>query len=141
MTAREQKVGTCDHCRKSFHFYLIHNGFNESRYAYCDRCGITAILNLYFSKSSQFSPGKMIHGRIPPEIGQHLLSCSCGGQFVSAAMPRCPHTAIKHCRQLRLPLGSTRTLPAQRGGWRWQRSWAGLYCIVIEHSLVQDNFV
>jgi len=42
--AREKLHGTCEHCGKAFEYYLIHNGFNESSYAYCDKCGMTALL-------------------------------------------------------------------------------------------------
>jgi len=46
---RHKDLGTCDKCGKKFEYYLIHNGFNESAYAYCDKCGRTAILD-YYSK-------------------------------------------------------------------------------------------
>jgi len=26
-------------------------------------------------------------------------------------------------------------------GWRWQKSWDGLYCIVIERRVTHNNFV
>ncbi len=37
--------GTCEHCGSKFAYNLLHNGFNDSAYAYCDRCGTLAILD------------------------------------------------------------------------------------------------
>jgi hypothetical protein len=139
MTEREQKVGICDRCLKSFHYYLINNGFNESWYAYCDHCGATAILDLYCSEAPELWRGKMIQGRVPPEIEPHLQPCSCGGRFVAAAAPRCPH-----CDQALSPIAAApwieKDAPGAKKGWLWQKSWDGLYCIVIERRLVRNNF-
>ena len=44
--SRVDGYGTCESCESSFPYYLIHNGFNDSTYAYCDHCGRLAILNL-----------------------------------------------------------------------------------------------
>ena len=44
--ARELSVGECEHCHGQFGYYLIHSGFNDSNYAYCDFCGKTAVLSL-----------------------------------------------------------------------------------------------
>lgn len=30
--------------------------------------------------------------------------------------------------------------PGAKRGWRWQRSWRGLYCIIIEDRVVFDNW-
>jgi hypothetical protein len=43
--ARTHDIGDCEHCKKKFGYYLIHNGFNDSAYAYCDTCGSTALLD------------------------------------------------------------------------------------------------
>ena len=42
---REQDTGLCEHCSKPFGYYLVHHGFNDSAYAYCDRCSYTVILS------------------------------------------------------------------------------------------------
>src|SRR5271169_833762 len=129
MAAREQDVGICDQCHKTFGYYLIHNGFNESWYAYCDRCGATAILSLYSPRTSKLWLGKMLQGLIPPEIEPHLRPCSCGGRLIAAATPRCPH-----CDQSLSPVAAAdwieRNAPGAKKGWRWQKDWGGLYCIV-----------
>lgn len=38
-------MGVCEHCKQRFEYYLIHNGFNESAYAYCAACSTTALLD------------------------------------------------------------------------------------------------
>jgi len=40
--------GSCEHCRHEFPYALIHNGFNDSAFAYCDACGTTSILSGWF---------------------------------------------------------------------------------------------
>jgi predicted amidophosphoribosyltransferase len=140
MAEREQKLGICDQCSKDFRYYLVHNGFNESWYVYCDLCGKTAILNLYSPKISELWSTRPIQGRIPHEIESHLLPCSCGGRFLAAATPRCPH-----CIQPLSPVTAAswieKEAPGAKKGWRWQKNWDGLYCIVIERCSVRDNFV
>jgi hypothetical protein len=34
-----------------------------------------------------------------------------------------------------------RNAPGTAMGWRWQRSWRGLYCIIIEDRVVHDNWI
>ncbi len=139
MTEREQEIGVCDSCHDSFHYYLVHNGFNDSLYLYCDLCGTTAILSLW---SPQFPrlQNRFTHGIAPPEIEDLLRTCSCGGRFRTAAEPRCPK-----CHQVLSPKHATcwieENAPGAKKGWRWQQSWKGLYCIVIERQLVFDNFL
>jgi hypothetical protein len=79
----------------------------------------------------------VLHQIIAPEIEPYLVSCQCGGSFRAGASPRCPH-----CRQ---PLSAVRAAdyiePQAEGtkkGWRWQRTWTGLYCIIIEDRVVHD---
>ncbi|HEX9138089.1 MAG TPA: hypothetical protein VF905_14290, partial [Nitrospirota bacterium] len=42
---RASDKGRCENCGREFGYYLIHNGFNERCYAYCEDCGATAILD------------------------------------------------------------------------------------------------
>lgn len=37
-------IGQCETCGENFTYQLIHNGLNESAFAYCNRCGCTALL-------------------------------------------------------------------------------------------------
>jgi hypothetical protein len=63
--ARKHETGHCEHCKKAFGYYLIHNGFNESSYAYCDSCGTTLLLDGWRTpKRVQM----LLHQNISPEI-------------------------------------------------------------------------
>jgi hypothetical protein len=132
--ARKHDIGDCEHCNKKFGYYLIHNGFNDSAYAYCDACGMTALLDGW--KVPKNVP-MALHQIIAAAIEPHLAPCQCGGSFRADAWPRCPH-----CQQ---PLSADRAagyieLQAEgaKKGWRWQRAWTGLYCIIIEDRVVRD---
>jgi hypothetical protein len=140
MTEREQQVGVCDQCSRTFHYYLINNGFNDSWYAYCDRCGTTAILSLHSPKVSKFWSGKTVQGRIPLEIEPYLRPCSCGGHFLVTGSPRCLRCTLALLAAEAASWIETQA-PGAKKGWRWQKSWDGLYCMVIERRIVHDNFV
>lgn len=132
--AREHYIGDCEHCKKQFAYYLIHNGFNESAYAYCNTCGVTALLDGWkVPKGIHMVP----HQSITPEIEPHLASCQCGGNFRAGASPRCPH-----CQQPLSALHAAdyieREAAGTKKGWRWQREWTSLYCIIIEDRVVHD---
>src|ERR1041384_1349194 len=110
-------VGTCEHCRRAFSYRLIHNGFNDSAFAYCDRCGCLAILSHWSKWPKAIIPGI---GGIKPEIEMYLAPCSCGGRFRADAAPRCPH-----CHQI-LSAEEAATYieanaPGTAKGWKWQR--------------------
>ncbi len=68
-----------------------------------------------------------------------LKPCECNGAFRRGSSPRC-----LHCKQ---PISADpapyieTNAPGTAKGWRWQRNWTGLYCIVIEDRWVEDNFV
>ena len=131
-------VGTCESCGRSFHYRLIHNGFNDSAFAYCDRCGYEATLNGWH-KGIPSQARLKIHGPVNPEAEPFLEPCSCGGTFRARASPRCPH-----CKNT-LAAGSARSYLEANAtgtakGWRWQGSWQGIYSIVIEDRWVKDNW-
>jgi hypothetical protein len=130
--SREQSTGRCDKCSQSFTYYLVHNGFNDSGYAYCDSCCYVAV----FSHPPPGTP-KMDYGHITPEIEPYLLSCPARGYFRAAAQPRCPH-----CDNTLDPVRATDYIepnaPGTAKGWRWQRSWTGIYCIIIDNRVAND---
>lgn len=137
---REQLQGVCDRCDRSFHYYLIHSGFNDSYYAYCNLCGKTAILDLYSPRLSNPRLQRVPLGRIPAELDGRLGPCACGGRFVMNAGPRCPH-----CRQLLSAMKASPFIEVQaegtKKGWRWQGTWEGIYWIVVENRSVRNNFL
>jgi hypothetical protein len=129
-------IGKCDQCGGSFSYDLIHNGFNESAYAYCDECGMLSILDGW-----KIPDGVKltIHRMITPDIEPLLAPCPCGGQFRAGAPPRCPH-----CRS---PVSAKEAAtwieanaPGTKAGWRWQRNWSGLYAISIEKRFIRDTW-
>jgi hypothetical protein len=134
--AREQNEGVCEHCKKTFGYYLIHNGFNNSSYAYCERCGKTALLDGW--KIPKVIKVKL-HQAITEEVESYLRPCDCGGFYKCNASPRCPH-----CNQCLSPEIATGYIesnaPGTKGGWRWQKDWIGLYCIILENHVIDDNW-
>ena len=129
-------MGLCEHCGASFAYRLIHNGFNDSSYAYCDRCGATALFGAW---ATGIPPNTRLglHGPIPPETEERVRPCACGGRYRGTASPRCPR-----CREALSAEEATAYLeaeaPGTKGGWTWQRSWAGTYAIVIDGRLAED---
>lgn len=108
--SREDGKGRCESCGKEFGYYLIHNGFNESAFAYCDRCGETCLLNFWHVPEDVNLEDQGIIGEtVEPWLGP----CTCGGSFMREASPRCPH-----CNSI--------------------LSVAGLYCVVIENRVLHD---
>jgi len=129
-------VGKCEHCGKAFRYKLIHNGFNESAYAYCERCGVTAILDGW---KVPVEASLTIHKAITPDIEPLLAPCPCGGSFKAGASPRCPlcGSEISATEATEWIEGNA---PGSEMGWRWQENWTGLYAIVIEGRIVSDNW-
>ncbi len=130
------EIGECDKCRKPFEYSLIHNGFNDTVYAYCDKCGCTAFLNFY--------SGSIPTGLNLPEAGPFdslialmLSPCTCGGIFTPNAAPRCPHCgeALSAEAAAQWIEGDS---PGTAAGWRWQRTWRGLYCLIVEGNRIDD---
>jgi hypothetical protein len=135
---RELSVGNCEKCHDQFGYYLIHSGFNDSVYAYCDLCGKTAILDLRDKRmpTLQNCPP---HQEICSAIESYLCPCDCGGHFKQGAAPRCPRCGEALSAEFAASYIESNA-PGTAKGWRWQRSWKTLYCIVIENKLVQNNF-
>ena len=130
-------VGTCEHCSKTFKIEIFHMGFAESSHAYCDACGMTAILSGW---SKRWPKGvKCTQAEIADEMTSHLRACACGGKFTKGNSPRCPH-----CTQTLSPEKAAEYIepqsPGSAKGWHWGRTWHGLYCAVINDRSVADNF-
>ena len=137
---RTDGTGTCEQCHASFGYYLIHNGFNDTAFAYCDRCGLTAFVGGWDDRSKPTEAPLRIHGPITRDMEPWLEVCECGGHFRSDAAPRCPE-----CQR---PLSAAaaaswieRNAAGTKGGWRWQRHWNGVYCVVINGRKVTNNWV
>ena len=134
-----QLLGRCEHCQKTFSYALVHSGFNDSSYAYCDTCGMTAVLSHWHTEFSQPPNMPPDHSQVDSLRISRLKPCECGGIFKTGASPRCPN-----CRKkLSAELASTYiegNAPGAEKGWRWQKNWQGLYCIIVEGKVINDNF-
>lgn len=135
----EGDTGQCPLCTLAFHYRLVHNGFNDSAYAYCDRCGMTALLSGW-SEDIPRAAHLQVHQRIGVGVEPFLAPCTCGGHFRAEAMPRCPY-----CQGILDPRAATAFIeanaPGTLAGWRWQQSWDGLYAIIINDRVVSDPWI
>jgi hypothetical protein len=106
--------GRCQACEAAFEARLIHNGFNDSAYAYCAQCGTLALCSLWKWPASL---PRVDQGPLASEQTDHLRPCSCGGRYTPTAGPRCPK-----CRA---------ELDAEA-------AWHGLYALMIGGSAEND---
>ena len=136
--ARELSVGICEHCEKEFGYWLLHSGFGDCVYAYCDSCGTTAVLSMWDERMPKL-PGCPGQREICTAMEPYIAACECGGNFKSGQAPRCPV-----CNQpLSAELATTyleRNAPGTKKGWCWQRNWRETYCVIIEEKWIKDNF-
>lgn len=135
----KRDVGQCERCGVRFAYQIIHNGFNDTAYAYCDRCGMTAFVGGWHDSRRPKEAPLRIHEPILPETEPYLESCVCGGRFRHEASPRCPR-----CHEPLSAEAATewieRNAPGTRKGWRWQRNWSGVYCLIVEQRFVENNW-
>lgn len=135
--SRYSSEGVCEACQASFRFFLIDTRANASAYAYCDACGTTALLS--GGPAGTSAGGETPHGPVPAAAEARLSACACGGCFRAAASPRCPE-----CRAELSAVAATPWIEAKarrrKSDWRWQGSWHGDHCIVIENRLQQDDW-
>ena len=124
-------TGDCEHCLRSYRYSLWHCGFGENSYAYCDKCGMLALLNYSNPVVAKLPELSVRYQMIDAAWEPFLRRCACGGRFRQGAAPRCPG-----CRQEFSAEYAGRHIEANsRGadrGWRWQMSWRGLYCMAVE---------
>jgi len=129
--------GLCPACSHHFEARLLHNGFNASSYCYCLSCGAVAVCS-HTKKPSSIDG--LEFGPLLSDHAQLLRACTCGGQFHTHAMPRCPS-----CRAPLNPLEATSWLEAgaqgTNKGWRWQGSWVGLHALVVDENSIADPWI
>lgn len=134
----EQSVGTCEICEGRFDYWLCHCGFADGVYAYCDSCGMTAILSAWDKRMPRLPdcPGQQ---EICTAMEPFILPCSCGGAFKKGSAPRRPRSNCPLSAELAIAY-IKKNAPGHLKGWNWQRNWSGLYCIVIENRNIGNNF-
>ncbi len=126
---QSQPLGTCSHCTAKFEYELIHNGFNDSCFAYCDSCGTAGFMSAWRSDI----PAEAVfraHGPVSIETEHLLAACECGGRFRISAAPRCPSCRMELDAQASASW-IEKNAPGTSKGWAWQRSWQGLYALVV----------
>lgn len=136
MANRRDGTGDCGGCGATFGYMLIHNGFNESAHAYCDRCGTTALFDAYPAAVPE-GVDVGLHGELRPDAEALAQPCACGGTFRGSASPRCPSCLAALSANDAAAYIERNALGASKG-LRWQRSWRGLYAIVVEDRLVRN---
>ena len=136
--------GICDKCKSTFEFRLIHNGFNESSYVYCDSCGKTSLLDEYSKqmpgRCEWFFRSDKRYEKIDAKLEPYLEKCLCGGSFKRSAIPRCPR-----CKQQLDPVEVNKYIDNDRpvedkGKFLWQNNWDGIYAIIIEENVIRNNW-
>jgi len=133
------KSMVCESCGKKINYLFIHNGFNESSYAYCDKCGKTALFDTSMVPNSlkELFNQNSRHNVISKELENHIMSCDCGGRYRHGASPRCPH-----CNKELSAMYAKRYIednsPGAINGWKWQGNWVGLYAIIVEDKSVKN---
>ena len=139
----KKEIGYCNKCGFKFSYELIHNGFNETAYAYCDSCGKTLFLEEHYKQIPQtcllFFKIKDRYEKINRDIEQFLEKCECGGKFARSTKPRCPH-----CKEVLSTKNATEFIfknskPGSiNSGWRI--SWNSLYAIIINNKKVYNKW-
>jgi hypothetical protein len=123
--------GDCEHCHRAFHYTLLHAGFGDYSYAYCDSCGMLATFNYSNSFLVNMPRISVPHQVIDRAWEPFLNPCACGGHFRAGAAPRCPFCNFPLSAQHAATYIERNTKGAPRG-WRWQRNWTDLYCLAME---------
>jgi hypothetical protein len=139
MTDRIDGYGTCSSSHR-FPYILVHNGFSDTAYAYCDACGMTTLVGGWDDARRPPAAPLRIQGPIQPETEPWLAPCACGGRFTATAEPRCPECRVTLSAESASNF-IEKNAPGTKKGWTWQRSWHGMYCIVIAGRLVQNNWL
>lgn len=126
------KKGDCEHCGKFYRYSLWHSGFGDNSYAYCDDCGMLAMINYDNPTVVGFPPLSTQYAEIDESWEPLLLPCACGGRFRKGAEPRCPT-----CNEPLSAKHAAAHIEAQAQGagrdWRWQKTWSGVYCMAIDN--------
>jgi len=135
LMGRDQNPGTCNHCGKTFSYYLVHNGFSDTAYGYCNQCSYSVSLSAWSAYPHNLN--LRFQGPISSEIEPYLKECPCGGIFRAPGGPRCPH-----CLKEISAVAATSYIEANalgtKKGCRWDRRWDGVYSMVIEDHVVND---
>jgi len=126
--------GDCEHCGRYYRYSLWNSGFGNNSYAYCEQCGLLAILNYSNPLVAGLPQASIENEEIDASWEPFLLPCPCGGQFRKGAAPRCPFCNEKLSATHAAGHIEAQALGSGRG-WQWQNSWSGLHCMAIEDAV------
>ena len=125
------KKGDCEHCGRFYRYSLWHSGFGDNSYAYCDECGVLALVNYANPHVAGFPPQSTQFAEIDESWEPFLKPCACGGRFRKGQSPRCPF-----CSEKLSPAHAAEHIEAQARGagkaWHWQNNWTGVYSLAID---------
>lgn len=122
-------IGSCENCNQRFSYALIHNGFNDSAYAYCDTCGCVAssLLGREPPTASRFAST----ARLPRTSSGTLIDVAAGVSF-ELKHRRDARIADTHSRLMSPPDILRRMRQGPRKDGAGNVNWQGLYCIIVE---------
>lgn len=123
--------GDCEHCSRTYRYMLLHAGFGDFSYAYCDCCGTLAAFAYTNKDLSNLPPISTRNEEIEAIWEPYLRPCSCGGSFRKGSAPRCVYCNSVLSAEYAASHIEKNSVCAARG-WRWQRNWRDMYCLVIE---------
>jgi hypothetical protein len=123
--------GDCEHCLRIFRYTLLHAGFGDFSYAYCDACGTLATFNYSDGFLVKLPPHSETHQVIDAGWEPFLAPCACGGHFRADASPRCVHCHAALSAEHAAAHIERNAIGAGRG-WRWQGNWSDTYCVALE---------
>ena len=132
---------TCSACGQDFKVRVVHSGFSNDEFLYCDRSHHVAVLEIYSRTSSLLL-------RLADECGRGLWdwresaeyrariegalrSCPCGGRFTFSAGPRCPRCRVP------LALDEVRAQVELFGN----AGWRGAYYLILDDGSVEEPFL
>jgi hypothetical protein len=84
---------SCEHLIIVEYPRIIHAGFNDSGFLYCNTCGDLLTWSSYDVAYQSLLGGKPPWDLTEDEksiIESHVVKCPCGGAFTFKALPRCP---------------------------------------------------
>ena len=123
--------GDCEHCCRIYHYTLLHAGFGDYSYAYCDLCGSLATFGYSNSFMMNLPTPQAQHQVVDASWEPHIADCACGGHFLSSASPRCIFCNQPLSAEHAAPHIERNSVGAGRG-WRWQKNWTDVYCMALE---------
>lgn len=91
------KIHLCNFCKYQIiidYPNIIHSGFNDSGFMYCDNCPNILTWSIYDRNYE-----KLVNGKVPwllndsekNLIEESVIKCESGGNFRFSAKPRCPN--------------------------------------------------